>query len=253
MTRIKTVIIDDESLARKRIINLLADDKEIHIVGEFSNGAEAIAFLKSHEVDILYLDIHMPETNGFSVLNQLDEIRRPFVIFATADKASAIKAFEYKALDYLLKPFRKIRFNESLNHAKAYIQLKKKAQLSDQVAQLLAHQKNQQPPIILADGNDQIDFDDIIYAKADGNYLRMYRSHSDYTLVRMTMNHLMTSILPDHCLRIHRSLVINPYFIKKVKYIGNNSFEIQLDDDIFLRSGRAYKEKIAQYQALHGS
>ncbi len=251
MNRIRTVIVDDEELARKRIIKLLAAESDIIIVGEFNNGAEAVSYLVDHPVDILYLDIHMPELDGFSVLNKLDKENRPFVIFATADKASAIKAFEYNALDYLLKPFRKIRFMESLNHAKAYIELKNKARLSDQMTRLM-DQHNTSKNNYINPTTSATDFDDILYAKSDGNYLRLYRSRKDYQMERTTLADFVNQLNKGNFLRIHRSLIVNPYFIIKIDYAGNNSYDIYLNDDIKLRSSRSFKQSITDFKLSSG-
>lgn len=247
MKRIKTVIVDDEQLARKRIKKLLSADNDIHIVAEFSQGKEAIVFIESHVVDMLYLDIHMPEVDGFAVLRQLSEHKRPFVVFATADKEAAIKAFEYKALDYLLKPFRNQRFYESLENAKNYVRLKNKAELSDRFLNLIDDFKRPPQRIITVKPDQSIDFDDIIYIKADGNYLRLYQNHSNYQLLRKTMNQLISELKQGNFLRIHRSLLVNPYFINRIRYLGNNEFEISLSPNIHLKSSRSYKKDIDYY------
>ena len=247
MKRIKTVIVDDEQLARKRIEKLLSSDEDIHIVAKFSQGKDAIAFMENHVVDMLYLDIHMPEVDGFAVLNQLSENKRPFVVFATADKEAAIKAFEYKALDYLLKPFRNQRFYESLENAKTYVRLKNKAELSDRFLDLMEDFKRPSQHNLRVKSDQAIDFDDILYIKADGNYLRLYQNSSNYHLLRKTMNQLITELNHSDFLRIHRSLLVNPYFINHIHYLGNNEFEIHLSSNIRLKSSRSYKKDIDFY------
>lgn len=250
MSRIKTVIVDDELLARRRIRKLLSADPEIHIVAEFSTGVESIDFISSHAVDLLFLDIHMPELNGFAVLRNLNPSKRPFVIFATADKESAIKAFEYQALDYLLKPFRSERFYNALMNAKAYVQLKNKAKLGEQVVGLLnSFQESKHKASIETTTGKKLDLDDCLYVKSDGNYLRLYKNKDDFQLARQTMGQLIEELNSSHFLRIHRSLLVNSYFIRRIFYLGNNEYEIELDSDVKLKSSRSYKEEIENYQS----
>ena len=243
MNRIKTVIVDDEELARKRIKKLLSMDNQIHIVAEFDMGKDAITFIDNHQIDLLYLDIHMPEIDGFSVLKNLDASRKPFIIFATADKESAIKAFENHALDYLLKPFRNERFYESLEKAKEFVLLKNKAKLSDHIMNIVDNEKkfDEKPNSII---NKDIDFDDVIYAHSDRNYLKIFKSKSDYSLVRKTMQELLSELSDSNFIQIHRSIIVNKYFIEKIDYIGNNEFTIHLGTGIILKSSRSFKRAI---------
>lgn len=250
MKKIKAVIVDDETLARKRIRKLLFDDDEIEIAGEFEKGADALKFLKSNDVDIAFLDIHMPEIDGFAVLQKLSSDSYPFVIFATADKESAIKAFEYNAIDYLLKPFRNSRFQESLEKAKEYVRIKNKAAINDQLVHILDKYKGQNSSTARFDNGEEIDFSDVLYIKADGNYLRLYRAESDYQLLRLTVNEMVDKLADHDFLRIHRSILINTYFIEAVLYVGNNEFEFKLkDSSVLLKSGRSFKKEIDQYRA----
>ena len=244
MSRIKTIIVDDEKLARNRIRKLLDMDDDIHLVEEFDQGQKAIDFIENYHVDLVFLDIHMPEVYGFAVIQKLPEKIRPFIIFATADKESAIKAFEYKALDYLLKPFRNQRFFQALENAKKYVQIKNKAELSDKFADLLDHYQKPKVQKIAINSNQKIDFDDIIYIKSDGNYLKLYHDKSDYEHVRKTMNELNNELDEDNFLKIHRSIIVNKYFIKKIDYIGNNEYELCLNSDIKLKSSRSFKDQI---------
>ncbi len=245
MNKIKTIIVDDEILARKRIRKLLISDNEMEIVGEFEKGIDAIKFINSNPVDIVFLDIHMPEVDGFSVLSRLSPKSSPFVIFATADKQSAIKAFEYNAIDYLLKPFRNSRFQESLKKAKDYVQLKNKAAINDQLSKLLVGStaKETTSKIQISQDNE-VDFNDILYVSADGNYLKLYENENEFRQIRLTLNELTEQLEAADFIRIHRSILVNNYFIESIKYIGNNEYEFQLTGSIILKSGRSYKAEI---------
>ncbi|MFQ5629075.1 MAG: LytR/AlgR family response regulator transcription factor [bacterium] len=114
MTAIKTLIVDDEELARRRLKTLLREDREIKIVGECKNAAEAIHTVRAHQPSPMFLDVQMPGINGFAVLQALEQHERPLTIFVTAYDEYAIKAFDFHALDYLLKPFNRSRFQKAL-------------------------------------------------------------------------------------------------------------------------------------------
>lgn len=115
---IRTLVVDDEPLARKRIINLLGEEPDVSLVGEFGTGREAIPAIQSAAPDLLFLDIQMPGMGGFEVLQSLGETKMPVVIFVTAYDQHALKAFEVHALDYLLKPFKQERFKEAVERAR---------------------------------------------------------------------------------------------------------------------------------------
>src|SRR5690348_2101592 len=118
---IRTLIVDDEPLARRKIREFLKEDGEIEVVGECGNGPEAVSAVRSVMPDLLFLDVQMPGMDGFAVLEELREERLPFVIFVTAYDKYAVKAFEVRALDYLLKPFHRERFARATERAKAQI------------------------------------------------------------------------------------------------------------------------------------
>src|ERR1051325_3295233 len=118
---IRALIVDDEPLSRRKIREFLKQDREIEIVGECGNGAQAVSAVRDATPDLLFLDIQMPGMDGFTVLEELREERLPFVIFVTAYDKYAVKAFEVRALDYLLKPFHRERFARATDRAKAQI------------------------------------------------------------------------------------------------------------------------------------
>src|ERR1043166_8987493 len=116
--KIKALIADDESLARKFIRRMLKQDPEVEIVGECGTGKEAVAMIKKQKPEVVFLDIQMPEMDGFAVLDALGPEHLPEIVFTTAYESYAIRAFELHALDYLLKPFDQVRFKAALKHVK---------------------------------------------------------------------------------------------------------------------------------------
>jgi len=135
--KIRTLIVDDEPLARQSIRLLLRGDPEVEIVGEAGSGAEAVKAIRRHAPDLVFLDIQMPEMDGFGVLESLDAERLPVVVFVTAFDRYALKAFEVHALDYLLKPFTDARFEKALRQAKAQIGQREISHLSQRLLALL--------------------------------------------------------------------------------------------------------------------
>ena len=117
MTKIRTVVVDDEPVARERIIGLLSQEKDIEVVGEYSDGSQAVSAIQQQHPDLVFLDVQMPACDGFGVIQQLGE-QMPAVVFVTAYDEYALKAFEVHAIDYLLKPFGRDRFAQTLQHAR---------------------------------------------------------------------------------------------------------------------------------------
>ena len=116
--RIKTLIVDDEPIARERVRRMLREESDIEVVGECGNGAEAAIFINENKPDLVFLDIQMPEMNGFEVLNSIEPDKAPSIIFVTAYDQYAIRAFDVHAIDYLLKPFNRQRFQRSVERAR---------------------------------------------------------------------------------------------------------------------------------------
>ncbi|HVQ39476.1 MAG TPA: response regulator, partial [Pyrinomonadaceae bacterium] len=142
---IRTLIVDDEPLARRTLRDLLQDDPEVEIIGECSNGLEAVAFIEKERPDLLFLDIQMPGLNGFETLAQTEPGRIPAIIFVTAYDQYALRAFEVHALDYLLKPFNDKRFAEALHQAKNHIELRQINQISRSLLNLLGERAGGEP------------------------------------------------------------------------------------------------------------
>jgi two-component system LytT family response regulator len=134
---IRTLIVDDELLARRRISNLLRDKSEFTIVGECANGKSAVTAIQQQAPDLVFLDVQMPDLDGFGVLNALEQPLLPVIVFVTAYDQYAIKAFEFHALDYLLKPFDDERFEKTIEWAKEQLRQKEVHQLGERMIALL--------------------------------------------------------------------------------------------------------------------
>lgn len=211
----KTVlIVDDEKDARDLLRFYIAQHDELSIVGEASNGIEAVQWIKKLKPDIIFLDIQMPGLNGFEVLTQLDEI--PEVIFSTAYDQYAIKAFEVHAIDYLLKPYGRSRFENTMTRI-----LKNQDKLIPLTESLLKSEVNFPQKIILQKGTKKImiNVGDIIYAEAFGDYTKIYSPKGDFLSMK-GIGQLMESLDPKIFMRLHRSHFVNKEHITEIKKGG---------------------------------
>lgn len=251
---IRCVIIDDEFLARERLKKLLESQEEIEVVGEAKNGKLGVELIKYKEPELVFLDIQMPDLDGFGVINQLGKI--PYIIFTTAYDHYALKAFDVHALDYLLKPFDEDRLSDSLNLVKQRMATEKSSQLADQMKHLF---KTFDTPtgqyrksfVIKERGfENEIFVDDVLYMEAQGNYVKLCTDDKDY-LFRIGMNILESELDPKNFLRIHRTYILNRNRIAKQTYQGNNEFKFVLKNGFEVSSSRSFKKHIAERTGDH--
>lgn len=251
--QIRAIIVDDEWLARKRLETLLEPYPAIRIVGTGRNGKEALELIRLKEPELVFLDIQMPDMDGFDVLQQLPPDRLPSIIFTTAFDQYAIRAFEIEAVDYLLKPFDEDRLRASLGRVLKRLELSKMSQFQAQLLRLVeTHQQqlNQEEVVyfeIKKGGRlHRVSVDDIYYIKAEGNYVALHTGQRRH-LYRMTMHSIVQQLNPSVFLRIHRSYLLNSTYILSHRYLQNNEFEFQLKNGVQLLSSKSYKEKIQAF------
>ena len=249
MKKVKTIVVDDEPLARARIIKLLEDYDYIQLVGECKNGKEAIKAIQDYQPDLAFLDIQMPDLNGFDVLSDKSLKPLPFIIFVTAYDQYALKAFDVQAVDYLLKPYDEDRFKKAVDHAYIQIQQRQQAQLHQKMMQLItSHQQEADGYVYKLEYRDKgihksVNVADISYLESDGNYIRIYTGTKNI-IIRQTLQSISEQLDPALFLRIHRSLLLNINFIDKAVYEGNNQYAFVMKDSKRLTSSRSYKEPI---------
>jgi two-component system LytT family response regulator len=241
------LIVDDEPYARRCISDFLSKDHEMELLGTCRNGREAIAFVEQNEPDIVFLDIEMPGINGIEVANAIKSYKC-VVIFTTAYDGYALKAFEVEAVNYLLKPFGSMRFEEALNAAKDIVSLKKQAEFSKNVMNLYNNYKESNSPhlteFVLKDNGIEriIKANDVCFLEARSVYV-IVRTEEDAHLYRAALN-LLEKQLPVSFLRVHRSFIINTNFIETYKYLNNNTFAFQMKNGEKIVSSRSYKDGI---------
>lgn len=256
MKRIRTLIVDDELIARSRIRKLLSSDTDIDLIGESGNGTEAVMMIKEKKPDLVFLDIQMPDLDGFGVIEKLDSSNAPFIIFATAYHEYALKAFDVHAVDYLLKPFDDERFFGSLTQAKKQLEMQDTSQLTGKLLKAIKDIQHEHSSyarkILIKDRGREInlDLDEVLFAEAEGNYVNFQLKDRHY-LYRITMNALINDVDPTKFLRIHRSFIVNRDKITNVKYTGNNEFRFKMANGSEIISGRSFKEDIGSFLEEH--
>ena len=233
----KVVIIDDEPLARSIVKEMLSAHNEFKILEECSNGFEGVKAIEKHDPDLIFLDVQMPKINGFEMLELLEN--KPSVIFTTAFDEYALKAFEVSALDYLLKPFDKSRFDQAIDKYKSQ---NKETNLSIQELPQLSDSLNR---VVIKDGNDIkiIPIDDINYLEAYDDYVKIHTNEKVY-LKHSTMSFYEKSLDPKTFTRIHRSYIINVKKLTRIEPFEKNSYRAILTDGSSLSISRSSYPKI---------
>jgi two-component system LytT family response regulator len=245
---IRVLVVDDEPLAREKIRGMAADDAELRIVGECSNGAEAIDAVQSLRPDLILLDVQMPEVGGFAVLEALKDDGLPPVIFITAYDHYAVRAFEFHALDYLLKPFDRERFRAAIDRAKRQIRRENGGALDARILALL-EQMREQPRyterLVVKTGGRVffLNADEIDWVEAEGNYVSIHAGKKSY-LLRETISGIEAQLDPRHFVRIHRSAVVNINRIKELQPWSHGEYHVILHDGTQLTLSRSYRDNL---------
>ena len=248
--KIRTLIVDDEPLARERIRHLLHKEPDIEIICECADGRDAVAAIGKYKPDLVFLDVQMPELDGFSVLDQLDRRAMPAIVFVTAYDRFALRAFEVHALDYLLKPFDSGRFKKALGRVRERIQRQPSAELSRQVSQFLADLRpgpKQQNRLAIKSGGKVLflKLDDIDWVEAADNYLNLHVGNESH-LHRETMAALEARLPVDKFMRISRSTMVNIERVKELQPMFHGEYTVILRNGTRLTLSRGYREKLNQ-------
>ncbi len=263
MNKISILIIDDEALARKRIRRLIESEDDISIIGECFSGSDAVECIQEKSPDLIFLDVQMPELNGFEVLEKLNPDSLPIIIFVTAYDNYALKAFDVHAIDYLLKPFDDERFYLALQRARDQITSTKNDTIKQKLLNLLGDLKGS----LTQSGNSDVTTlnqnhayldricvksagsiyfvktDEIERIKAAGKYLELKVKNQEH-LIRQTMNQVESKLDPNQFLRIHRSTIINIDHIKKLQHWHKAQYAVILRNGEQLISSNSYRKNL---------
>ena len=254
MDKIRALIVDDEPLARERIVDMLVGDPDLEIIGECGDGLMAVAAVESHKPDLLFLDVQMPELDGFGVLEAIEQ--PPVIVFVTAYDQYALRAFEVHALDYLLKPFDRERFDKALQRAKRQIERERAGTMNRELVALLADIKSRPKPLerLVIKAGGRVFFlrvDEIDWIEAAANYVKLHAGGEAH-LLRETINGLAAKLDPDKFLRVHRSIIVNLERVKEMQPWFHGDYVIIMQDGAQLTSSRNYREQLRKLLSKSG-
>ena len=240
------VIIDDETLAREITKKYLADNKEISVSAECSNGFDAIKKINELKPDLIFLDIQMPKLNGFEMLELLET--PPVIIFTTAFDQFALKAFEANAADYLLKPYSRERFDEAIQ--KAYVHLRNKTPQTGLIQKLIEQNDDKKEfleRIVIKNGPQIsiIPVADLNYLEAQDDYVMIYSSQGKF-LKQKTMRFFDEHLNPKDFIRVHRSYIVAVKNIKKIELLEKETYQVILQDKTTIPVSKSGYEKLKE-------
>ena len=248
---IRTLIVDDEPLARDRVRALMNDQPDFTVVGEAGDGDSAVKAILNLQPDLVFLDVQMPKLTGFDVISEVGPERMPAVVFVTAYDQHAIRAFEVNAVDYLLKPFDSERFGGAVDRAKRHFAAQEGGALKTQLMQLVRDLQPAASPKqerLVVKSNGRLFFlrtDEIDWIEAAGNYVKLHVGKEAH-LHRETMNAIEARLDQKTFFRIHRSRIVNMERVKELHPWFNGDYAVILRDGTKLMLTRGYREKLQE-------
>jgi two-component system LytT family response regulator len=270
VSKIRTLIVDDEAIARERVLSFLQEEPDVEVVAECSDGADAVRAIHEHDPDLVFLDVQMPGVDGFGVIQAVGVDRMPNVIFVTAYDEYALRAFEVHALDYLLKPFGRDRFQETLRHARSSVERQRAGDLGRKLLALVgptspgasapafvdtsvrqgdasAVSGRKLDRLVVKSGG-RVFFlrtEDIDWIEAAGNYVRLHMG-DDSHLFRETMNNIESRLDAGRFVRVHRSRIVNTDRIKELQPAATGEYVVVLQNGTRLPLSRGYRDKLQE-------
>jgi two-component system LytT family response regulator len=251
-TVVRTVVADDESLARQKLLILLDSEPQVKVVAECQDGRQTVSAIRSLRPDMLLLDIQMPDLDGFQVLSQISLEEMPVVIFTSAYDQYAIRAFEANALDYLLKPFDQERLHHALEKARSELRKAHDREITHRILNLLSQVRSVALPtlepdsrlVIKANGRVVfLDLDSIEWVEAAANYVRLNVGKESY-LFRETISRISERLNARHFVRIHRSTIVNVRKIKELIPVNSGEYVVVLKSGRELSCSRGYRSAL---------
>jgi len=250
VTVVRVAIADDEPLARERLRAMLQGRDGYRIVAECNDGVQAAEALARHNIDLLFLDVQMPGLDGFQILEAVDAAPLPMIVFVTAFNDYALRAFDVSALDYLLKPFDKDRFEKTLARVEERLATRQASGISEEIRELIRGLSTAAAPGHVSRfpvrANGEIYFvrvEDVDWIDAEGNYVALHAAGRRH-LVRDTIKSLEHRLDPAKFVRVHRSAIINVDRLRKLQPYFHGEYVITLQDGTTLTSSRTYSEKL---------
>ena len=246
---IRTLIVDDEPLARSKIRTFLTSEADFEVVGECGSGSEAIAAIERQTPDLVFLDIQMPERDGFSVIDYIGADRMPTTVFVTAFDQYAVKAFDFHAVDYLLKPFDRARFRQALAQIRHQLERTDASSLNRQLVTLLEDLRKadtyaERLAVKTSSGVSFLRTDEIYWVDAAGNYVRLNTADGESHLLRETLTALERRLDPKRFVRVHRSTIVNVERIREIRSQDHGEHLIIMELGQRLTLSRSYRERV---------
>ena len=249
VTKTRVLVADDEPLARERLRMLLEREPGMQLIGECRDGAEAIAAIRQLQPDLVFLDVQMPGATGFDVIEAIGPARMPAVVFVTAYDRYALRAFDVRALDYLLKPFDRERFQQALGRARQLLQRESSGDLERRLLALVQDLK--EPPRVdrfVVKSGGRVYFvrtSEIDWVEAAGNYVKLHVGREAH-LLRETMTAIEGQLDPEVFFRIHRCHIVNIERVQELQPWFNGEYVACLRTGERLTLSRGYREKLQQ-------
>jgi len=247
---IRVLVVDDEPLARTMLREMLRSDPQVVLVGELSNGSEAVQAIRSQPIDLVFLDVQMPELGGFEVLETLGKVPIPHVIFVTAYDQYAVRAFEVHAFDYLLKPFDRERFDVCWQRARSQIMRERNGGVDQRILLLLeelkAGSRYLERLVIKSGGRIYfLETNEIDWIEAEGNYVSVHSGKKSH-LLRETISSLESQLDPRKFVRIHRSSIVRIDRIQELQPWFHGEYRVILQNGTQLTLSRNYRDKLQE-------
>src|SRR5579863_1337085 len=250
MTEIRTIIADDDLPARNQLRDLLGSEPGVQVVAECGDARQTVAAVQTYKPDLLMLDIHLPDADGFQVLHRIPGRDRPMVIFTSAHDQYAIRAFEAHALDYLLKPFDAQRLGFAIERTRTEVVKAHDRHLTHRLLDLLADAKSESKfekrLVVKASGRMVfLEMDEIEWIEAAGNYIKVKTAGGVY-LMRDAIGRIAEKLDPDQFVRIHRSIIVIVRKIKELQPCNRGEYMVILKDGKQLSCSRGYRPKLQE-------
>jgi len=254
MERIRALIVDDEKPARRRLAELLRREPDVEVAGEARDGREAVALVQAHSPDLMFLDIQMPDLDGFAVLAALEPEQAPVTVFVTAYDRYAIQAFEARALDYLLKPFSDQRFEAALRRASQFVRSRGASEAHQPIGALLDDRAAADPEArylerLVLKSSGRVTFvgvEDVDWIEAAGMYVTLHAGSRAH-LYRSSLAHLLQRLDPKRFVRVHRSIAVNTERIRELQPRSHGDYTVVLKSGTELVMSRGFRPQFEHW------
>lgn len=250
---ISVLVVDDESLGRERIVDLLGRDPNVEVMGECADGLQALGAIVARSPELVFLDVQMPELDGLGVVDALSPEQRPEIIFATAYDKYAVRAFAAHAIDYLLKPYTDSRFEDALRVAQRRVVAKRQeSQIDQRLTTLLEQLRDRESNRWAIRDSDTGAFHvvnphEIVWVEAGGDSQVGIQLESRCHVCRKTLSEIESRLDPSVFLRVHRSYLVNSSRISTVQPLSKGEYLVTMEIGKKIRTGRGYREVIERF------